>query len=82
MSENINKPPVHKVKYGVIEASLWENESKEGTYLTMSLQRNYKDKEDNWKSTNKSFRINDIPVIELALRDCFEFAKKPKQKEE
>ena len=84
MSENNNtekKKPVYSSKYGVIEAALWENDSENGTYLTLSLSRNYKDAKGEWQSTNKSFRVNDLPVIELALQDCFRHAKTSKKEE-
>ncbi|MFC1728412.1 hypothetical protein ACFLZ7_03040 [Nanoarchaeota archaeon] len=71
-----NKPE-KKFRAGTISATIWKNEgqNKDGqktTYATISVERSYKDKEDNWKSTN-SMRINDLPRAALALTKAYEF---------
>lgn len=72
MSEEKNTP-VYKAKVGTIDAAVWEQDGKNGKFLTVSMHRNYKDGEE-WKKTN-SLRVNDIPSVQLALAKCFEFAK-------
>lgn len=65
--------PVKKFKAGGIQVAVWENETKEGgKYNTVSIDRRYKDKEDNWKSSG-SFRMNDLPKAIVALQKAFEF---------
>lgn len=69
--------PVFKQKVGTVEASVWENQTEEGSFLTVSTQRNYlvqEDGKDVWKVTN-SLRVNDIPAMILALQECYKFAK-------
>lgn len=73
MSENEKNKPVFKAKFGTIDAAVWEQEGKDGKFLTVSASRNYKDGEE-WKKTN-SLRVNDIPAMQTALQKCFEFAK-------
>lgn len=79
MSEENNKP-VFKAKVGTIDAAVWEQDGKNGKFLTVSMHRNYKDGEE-WKKTN-SLRVNDIPSVNLALAKCFEFAKTGGEKTE
>lgn len=74
MSEETKKPPVHKVRFGSIEAAVWEQEGKNGKFLTISMHRNYKDKDDKWKQTN-TLRVGDVKDVQCALEDCFEFAR-------
>ena len=71
-----NKPE-KKFRAGPISATIWENQgqNKAGepvTYRTISIERNYKDKNDQWKSTN-SFRINDLPKVTLVSSKAFEY---------
>lgn len=71
-----NKPK-KKFNAGAISATIWENQGvskSAGTpvsYNTISLQRGYKDKEGNWKSTN-SLRVADIPKAILVLQKAYE----------
>jgi hypothetical protein len=41
-------------------------------YRTISLERGYKDKNGEWKSTN-SFRINDLPRAALVLQEAYRY---------
>ena len=68
--------PEKKFRAGGVCATVWENhgQTKEGeraTYKTISVERNYKDKNDEWKSTN-SFRVNDLPKLSLVLSKAYE----------
>jgi hypothetical protein len=79
--------PVRQFRAGVISATVWQNagkpvEGKEpGTYNTVSIQRSYKDKEDNWQTTT-SMRLNDLPRAALVLNKAYEFLTMEKQKAE
>ncbi len=65
--------PIKKFSVGGLQIAIWENESKEGkTYNTVSISRNYKDKNDEWKSSN-SLRVNDLPKAVTALNKAYEF---------
>lgn len=64
--------PVKKFRVGVINATVWNNISKEGkTYPTISLERSYKDK-DGWKSAS-SLRHTDLPAALLVLQEVFRY---------
>jgi len=64
--------PIKKYSAGSIHVAIWENESKEGrVYQTVSLERSYKNKDDEWKNTN-SLRVNDIPKAVAALQKVYD----------
>lgn len=74
--------PEKKIRAGAIQANVWRNKvpGKDAEYLTVTLDRSYKDKEGNWKKTN-SFRTTDIPKAVLCMNKAFEYisleAEKP-----
>ena len=71
MSEKQNTPE-KKFIAGSISATIWVNKNDDKEYKTISIQRNYKDKDDKWKSTN-SMRVNDLPKARLVLDKAFEY---------
>lgn len=69
--------PEKKFSAGAISATVWKNSGKSKTgedveYMTVSLQRSYKDKNDQWQNTG-SMRIADLPKAELVLRKAYEY---------
>lgn len=66
--------PVAKVKQGLIEASIWKNETKKGPRYSVTFTKHYK-KGDQWKST-ASFGPDDLltlaQVASLAHTRIFE----------
>ena len=69
--------PEKKIRAAPVSATIWANEgtNKAGekvTFRTISLERNYKDKEGNWKSTN-NMRVSDIPKAMLVLNKAYEY---------
>jgi len=73
MTETENKGPAKKFRAGGIKANVWKNAGETGEYYTVSLERSYKDKQGNWKSTS-TLRVNDIPRAALVLEEAFRFA--------
>ena len=74
-STNQKNTPEKQFSTGAISATVWKNngKNKQGEtveFRTISLQRRYKDKEDNWQSTN-SLRINDLPRAVLVLNKAY-----------
>lgn len=59
-----------------VVSTIWKNEviknDETKYYYTVSLQRNYKDKDDNWKSTT-TLRVGDLPKATLALQKAYEY---------
>ncbi|MFW5746384.1 MAG: hypothetical protein ACOCWQ_02410 [Nanoarchaeota archaeon] len=69
--------PEKRIAAGAISIAIWRNQMqrKDGTtaeYSTISIDRNYRDKDGNWKSTNK-LRLNDLPKAAMALNRAYEY---------
>lgn len=65
--------PVQKISVGGIQAAIWENPGKEGTaYYSISLDKRYKDSNNQWKSSS-SLKTTDLPKAILALQKAYEF---------
>lgn len=65
--------PIKKFAAGGIQVAIWENEGKQGgKFNTVSFDRRYKDKNDEWKSSS-SLRLNDLPKAILALQKAYEY---------
>ena len=67
--------PLKKFRAGQISCALWENEAKvDGRNVVMlkaTIERRYKNKEGNWKSSN-SFGRNEIPLAIYCLQKAFD----------
>ena len=66
--------PTKKFSAGAIVATVWTNPTKDsdGEYNTISIERNYKDSDGNWKSTT-TLRTSDLPKASLVLNKAYEF---------
>ena len=68
--------PLKKIRSGAISATIWENhqekDGKQFSFQSVTLERNYKDKDDNWQSTN-NLRSLDLPKAILVLQKAYEF---------
>jgi hypothetical protein len=67
--------PALKKKAGAISVACWENEGKgmDGqptTYISLSIQRTYNDKEGQWQHAT-NYRVSDIPKIQLCLDEVY-----------
>ena len=70
-----NQTPVAKFRAGAVSAALWENDievkGRTITILKATVQRRYKDKDDNWQSSD-SFNRNEIPLAIYCLQKVFD----------
>ena len=68
--------PEKKFRAGAVAATIWANEAvrdgKKVTYRTVSFERSYKDKDNEWKTTS-SLRVADIPKAVLVLSKAYEY---------
>ena len=68
--------PEKKFRAGAIAATIWKNnvekEGKTFEFKTVSLERNYKDKNDEWQTTS-TLRLNDVPKAVLVLSKAYEY---------
>ena len=73
--KNISQPE-KRFKAGSCEAAVFENVlTRDGQTVTVkkvAIQKRYKDKDDEWKSTH-SLDKNDIPKMLLALTKAYEY---------
>ena len=77
--------PEKKFRAGVISATVWLNhgQSKNGEitkYRTVSIQRGYKDRNDQWQNTT-SMRVNDLPRAALVLNQAYNYLVTKKQED-
>ena len=77
MEKNIKNQPEKRFSTGAINATVWKNVgvSQKGEpteFRTISIQRRYKDKNDEWQSTT-SLRVNDLPKATLVLQKAYEY---------
>jgi len=70
-----NNEPIQRFRAGQVEGALWENKvqlnGEPGTILKASVNRRYKDRDGNWKSS-QSFSRNEIPLAIYVLQKAFE----------
>ena len=75
MEQENGQQPLARIKAGGVSVSLWENKAifndRQVTILKASLQRTYKAKDGQWKTSN-SFSRNEIPLAIFCLRKAFE----------
>ena len=68
--------PIQKFKAGGIQAAIWNNETEvNGEKIdlkSITLQRTYKNKEGDWKSTG-SLKAGDLPKAMVVLGKAYEF---------
>ena len=63
------KKPEQTYRIGRLSASIWLNESNEGTkFYSVEIVRNYKDKDGNWKTTSSFSHDELLNVAMLAQR--------------
>ena len=57
-----SKPPVAKLRIGLIGASIWERTTLTGTFHSVSFERRYRDAAGNWQTTH-SYDTDDLLVL-------------------
>jgi hypothetical protein len=60
-SQPAKQKPVHEIRLGRIKATIWENETENGTRYNVTVCRLYKE-DDQWKQT-ASFGRDDLPLV-------------------
>ena len=72
--------PLQTFRHRNISASVFENESKaSGTFLSVSLQRAYKDANDEYQHSS-SFTRDELPVVRYLLDQAWEYMLKAEVK--
>lgn len=61
-----------KIRDGLLSATIWTNTSKEGnTYYTVTLERSFKDGDDEWQNTN-SLNRSDLLAAARLLQKAYD----------
>ena len=56
------KPPVAKLRLGLINASIWERVTESGTFHSVTFERRYRDANGEWHSTH-SYDAGDLLTL-------------------
>lgn len=64
------KQPIDKVRFGAIQAAIWENDGEKGTWHNVTLTRTYRDSSDELKDTS-NLSGTDLLVGAVALVQAF-----------
>ena len=71
------KKPIKSFKAGAVKASIFENTTEfnghQSVIHRVVIDRNYKDSNGNWKSTNSFSANNELPKAILVLQKAFEY---------
>ncbi len=60
----MSKPPVHSIRFGLVKANIWENETRKGTFYKVTLVRLFKDGTA-WRESTR-FERDDLPLVAKA----------------
>ena len=60
------KPPVAKLRLGLLNASIWQRKTDMSTFCSVSFERRYKDNQGAWQSTSSYDAENLLLLANLA----------------
>ena len=60
------KPPVAKLRIGLISASIWERTTDNGTFHSVTFERRYRDAKGEWHSTQSFDKSTLLTLAKLA----------------
>jgi len=69
------KPPVAKLRIGLLSANIWERSSDSGTFYTVTFERRYRDAAGNWHSTQSFDKSHLLSLAKLADQAESEIAR-------
>jgi hypothetical protein len=70
-----SKPPIAKLRLGLINANIWERSTNDSVFYSVSFERRYKDAKGEWHSTH-SYNAEDLLLLaKLADQAHTEIAK-------
>jgi hypothetical protein len=61
--------PVHRIRYGYVAATVWENSSLNGSFFNTTFRRVFRKQDDTWSETD-SFDDRDLPTLAKAAADA------------
>lgn len=64
--EKDSKPPVATLRDGLVYAKIWERHTEKGAFYSVSFERRYKGKDEQWASTYSFNREDLLALAKLA----------------
>ena len=77
-SKDSSDGPVHKVRIGYVEATVWRNEGDNGTWYNITCRRSWKDDKDEWQNSD-SFGLRESCQLIQALQMATAWAAEAEQ---
>ena len=69
------KPPVAKLRIGLISARIWERTTDNGTFHNVTFERRYRDAKGEWHSTQSFDKSNLLSLAKLVDQADTEIAR-------
>ena len=66
----MTKQPVQKFKEGLVQVAVWQNESRNGDFYSLTFQRSYTDAEGAWHNAT-SFPLSALYDLMLATARAY-----------
>ncbi|HLJ92767.1 MAG TPA: hypothetical protein VKU02_06175 [Gemmataceae bacterium] len=70
--------PAHKLRFGVLQVTIWRNTGEKGPWYSAVPTRSYKQGDETWKETDSLGADDLLPMAEL-LRQAFSWIAKQMQ---
>jgi len=70
--------PAHKIRFGVLQVTIWRNTSDKGIWYSAVPTRSYKQGDETWKETDSLSADDLLPMAEL-LRQAFSWIARQMQ---
>jgi hypothetical protein len=61
----MSQKPAHKLRYGVLQATIWRNIGENNTWYSVVPTRSYKTGDDMWKETDSLSQDDLLPMAKL-----------------
>ena len=74
----MSQQPAHKIRYGVLQVTIWRNSNDKGTWYSAVPTRSYKKGDDAWAETD-SLGEDDMLIMAELLRQAFAWISRQKQ---
>jgi hypothetical protein len=62
---NIMSQPAHKIRFGVLQVTIWRNSNEKGSWYSVVPARSFKASDDSWKETDSLGADDLLPMAEL-----------------
>jgi len=67
-----NNRPIHSIKSCGLDVAIWENNFKDGTSYSVTIQRSYKVESEGWKQTG-FLRKTDLLLAARLIEQAFDY---------